>query len=352
MKKFTFTFFIISIFGLAVFAQESYMAMKVTGDNVPVIDGTIDAIWDNVLIVPLEKVPEKDGSIHPNITVPDPEPDDYYAEFGLLWNEDGLYALFRVVDDVIVIFEDFDPDNATPADKWWVDDNINLLFNKDLSNNTDALFTQWEFAWQPGIDQEEKLSSSDWLNAALIDISLVSSAWNQDGTTWTLETFIDWEAFADGSAVITPDMDIYMEARARDDDDEAVDDPWEAMFQWSTTNYEIENTGEGLGTVTLSSEEVTAPEAVNSTSENVLAARLVPSLSTGNTQLWISLDTPSDITVTLFDMSGKQVDELVFNNQSAGDNDIALDFSFLQQGVYLIHVNSGNNSNVLKYVKQ
>jgi len=354
MIKFTFTFLLVACLSRLIFAQdtESYTALKVSGDNVPVIDGTIDAIWDNVLIIPLEKVPEKDGSIHSNITVPNPELDDYYAEFGLLWNEDGLYALFRVVDDVLVIFEDYDPANSTPADKWWVDDNINLLFNKDLSNNTGASFTQWEFAWQPGIDQEEKLSSDDWLNAALIDISLVNSTWNQDGNTWTLETFIDWEAFADGAAVITPDMDIYMEARARDDDDMEVDNPWETMFQWSTTNYEIENTGEGLGTVTLSSTEVEAPEAVNDLLNDQLEARLVPNYSKGYTNLQFDLEKPGDVIVTLYEISGKMVNEFTLHQQSAGENSIPLDLNSLQQGVYLIHVRSNENYSVLKYIKQ
>ena len=117
MKKFTFIIFIVTLFSLAIFAQdtESYTALKVTGDNVPVIDGTIDALWDNVEIVPLEKVPEIGGVVHTNITVPDPTEDDFYAEFGMVWNEDGMYFLFRVVDDVIVIFEDYNTSNSTPA---------------------------------------------------------------------------------------------------------------------------------------------------------------------------------------------------------------------------------------------
>ena len=351
MKKFTFTFIIVVVFGLAVFAQdtETYTALKVTGDNVPVIDGTIDAIWDNVQIVPLEKVPEQGGVVHSNITVPNPEPDDYYAEFGLLWDEDGLYALFRVVDDVLVIFEDYDTGNDTPADKWWVDDNINLLFSKNLLNNS---FTQWEFAWQPGIDQEEKLSSDDWLNAALIDISLVSSAWYQNGTTWTLETFISWDAFDDGNAVITPDMDIFLEARARDDDDMVENDPWETMFQWSTTNYDIETNGEGFGTVTLSSTEVTAPEAIRDMLNDPLEAQLVPNYSGGITSLRLSLDKPGEVSITVYGISGKRVNGFVLDNRIAGEQSIPLDLSSLQQGVYLIHVNSGNNSSVLKYIKQ
>ncbi len=351
MKKFTLTFFIVAVFGLAVFAQdtESYTALKVTGGNVPTIDGTIDAVWDNVEIVPLEKVPEQSGVVHANITVPNPDPTDYYAEFGMLWDDDGMYFLFRVVDDIIVIFEDYDAGNTTPADKWWADDNINLLFSKDLLNNT---FTQWEFAWQPNIDQEEKLSSDDWLNAAEIDISLVSSAWYQDGNTYTLETFIDWEAFDDGNAVITPDMDIYLEARARDDDDMVVDNPWESMFQWSTVNYDIETSGIGFGTVTLSSTEVVVPSAAKDLLNDQFDALLVPSYSTGSTQLQLTLDKPGDVSIKVYDMSGKRVNGFVLENRTAGENIVPLDLNSLQQGVYLVNVLSGNSSSVLKYIKQ
>ena len=351
MKKFTFIIFIVTLFSLAIFAQdtESYTALKVTGDNVPVIDGTIDALWDNVEIVPLEKVPEIGGVVHTNITVPDPTEDDFYAEFGMVWNEDGMYFLFRVVDDVIVIFEDYNTSNSTPADKWWVDDNINLLFSKDLLNTS---FTQWEFAWQPGIDQEEKLSSDDWENPALIDISLVSSAWDEDGDTWTLETFIDWEAFDDGNAVITPDMDIFLEARARDDDDMVADSPWESMFQWSTINYNIETDGVGFGTVTLSSTEVVAPSAVSSLLNDQFDALLVPSYSSGSTQLHLTLNKPGNVSISIYDMSGKRVNGIVLDSGTAGENIIPLDLSSLQQGIYLVNVYSGNNSSVLKYIKQ
>lgn len=351
MRKLTFTFFVMVVFGLAVFAQdtESYTALKVTGDNIPVIDGTIDAIWDNVEIVPLEKVPEQGGVVHANITEPNPDPTDYYAEFGMLWNEDGMYFLFTVVDDALVIFEDYNTGNSTPADKWWVDDNINLLFSKDLINSP---FTQWEFAWQPGIDQEEKLSSSDWENPALIDISLVSSAWYQDGNTYTLETFIDWLAFDDGNADISENMDIFLEARARDDDDMVVDDPWETMFQWSTVNYNIETDGIGFGTVTLSAMEVVAPTAVKSFTNNTFNALLAPSYSTGNTQLQLTLDKSGDVYVAVYDMTGKKVKGFVLDNRIAGKNSIPLDLNFLQQGIYMVNVQSGINSSVLKYIKQ
>lgn len=352
MKKITFTILITLVFGLITLAQdtESYTALKVTGDNIPVIDGTIDAIWSNVEIVPLTKVPEIDGEVHPNITVPDPEPDDYYAEFGMLWNEDGMYFLFTVVDDIIVIYEDYDTGNDTPADKWWWDDNINILFSKDLVNST---FTQWEFAWQPGIDQEEKLTSNDWLNPMPdgMETEFVESAWYNDGDTWTLETFISWDAFL--GSTYTAGGDIYLETRARDDDDDGVEsNSWETMFQWSTVNYDIENTGEGLGTVTLSVEEVQAPSAISNVVAHFDQMGLYPNPSSGNSELHLALEDRGDVIVSVYDISGRFIKDIVFNNRPAADNSLPLNLEELSQGTYLLQVHSNNNSGVLKYVKQ
>jgi hypothetical protein len=322
------------------------VAIFVSEANSPVIDGDIDAIWNEVEQVPLLKVPEVGGVVHPNITVPQPDVDDFSASFGMIWNENGMYFIFKVVDEKIVI-EDDDPTlNAVPADKWWTDDNINLLFSKDLLNNS---FTQWEFAWQPGIDQEEKLSSNDWLNAALIDISLVSSAWNQDGNTWTLETFISWSAFADGTIVITPGQDIYLEARARDDDDSGS---WESMFQWSTTNYEIENTGVGMGTVTLSTTEIEIPTGFSGLTTRQQNMSLYPSVSSGMTNIYLDLVNTDHVSVTIYSLNGEVADKMFYDNVNKGNNILSMNLSHLEQGVYIVVVNSDNFTGKMKFVKQ
>jgi len=354
MKKFTLTLLFATILGLIAFAQdtESYTALKVTGANVPVIDGTIDAIWDNVEIVPLTKVPEQGGEIHPNITVPDPDSSDYYAEIGMLWNEAGIFFLFNVTDDIVVIYEDYDTGNDTPADKWWWDDNINILFSKDLLNES---FTQWEFAWQPGIDQEEKLSSDDWLNAALIDISLVSSAWHNEGDLWQLETFISWGAFDDGNGYdyIGAGEDIYLEARARDDDDDGEDNnSWETMFQWSTVNYNVENDGNGMGTVTLSGTEVQAPSGLSEEKGAFGNLSVYPNPSNGISEMQLNLENAGNVNVSVFDLSGKLVSELTYENKPAGDNLLPLSLESLQPGVYFLNVRSDNASDVVKYIRQ
>jgi len=346
-----FTLFVAAILGMAVNAQdiETYTALKVAGDNVPVIDGTIDAIWKDVEMVPLAKVPE-----HSNITVPDPDPTDFYAEYGMLWNADGIFVVMKIVDDVVVIFDDYYADNGVDADMWWTDDHQNLLFSKDLSDGT-AGFTQWEFAYQFNVDQEEKLSSDLWANAALISGDLVQTAWDKslnDENTYLLETFIEWGAFADGAYTPADDAVIYMEARARDDDDGdgVAGDTWESMFQWSTTNYGVESNGEGMGAITLSGTEV-EPSAV---AELAVARKLevFPNPAGQSTKLLISLDSQSDVSVSMFDMSGKLVQKDVFTGNAAGENYINLNVSDVPQGIYFLNVESDSNSGVVKFVKR
>jgi len=348
MKKLTFTILVTLFAGFSMFAQdvEKYTALKVTGGNIPVIDGTIEPIWSSVTMVPLTKVPEIGGEVHPNITVPNPEPSDYSAEFGMMWNTDGIFFLFRVVDDNLVIVDDYYTDNDIPADMWWTDDNINILFSKDLVNNT---FTQFEFAWQPGVNQEEKLSSDDWANPALIDISMVQSHWYQDGTTWTLETFIKWQSFADGSATITPGMKIYLEGRARDDDDDGT---WETMFQWSTVNYNIESDGIGMGEVTLSETEIQAPSGIEDEIMESGKPALYPNPSIANTELKLNLSKQGDVAVTVFDMAGKRIQDFNFTDRNAGQNAIPLNMEKLQQGVYILNVQADNNTTRLKFIKK
>jgi len=342
MKKLIFTllFALPFLAAVAQITNESYTALKIPDGKAPVIDGVIDNIWNNVEIVPLLKVPD-----NTNITEPNPDPTDFYAEIGMLWNDDGIFFLFKVTDDVIVI-EDDDPTlSVVPADKWWTDDNINILFSKDLVN---ASFDQFEFAWQEGIDQEEKLSSDDWLNAALIDGSMVQSAWYQDGTDWSLETFINWQSFNNGSVTITPGMKIYLEARARDDDDGGS---WESMFQWSTTNYAVESTGEGLGEVTLSANEIEVPTGITEQSSDFNQEIIYPNPAADFARLSFNLEKPGLISVKILDLDGKEITTVLNELRPQGKQIIPLETRNLAKGNYLVKIITADGSKVVKLVK-
>jgi hypothetical protein len=328
---------------------EGYTCLKVTGANVPVIDGTIDPIWNSVKLVKLTKTPLKGGEEDPQLTVQHPDSTDLYSDLGMLWNNEGIFFRFKVVDDKVVIYEDYYLDNSVAADKWWWDDNNNILMSKDLVN---AEFTQYEFSWQMGINQEQKMSSSDWAPPAQIDANLVKSAWWHDSkTTWILETFISWDAFNDGNANVSAGMDIYLEAAARDDDDADVeDDPYEAMLQWSCNSGNVQNDGIGMGKVTLSNVEVQPATFIDQVSESA-ATSVFPNPSDGNSELTLILSSQCDVNVSVYSLNGKLINTEVYENKPAGRNKLTLQLESLEQGMYFLNVKAGSKSEMLKFIR-
>ena len=326
MKQLTATFIIFSlVLSFTLSAQtESYNASYVSESNLPEIDGVIETIWEGVTMVPIEKVPENN-----NITVPNPDPSDFSASFGLMWSDYGLFVIFEVTDDNIVIEDDYYLDNEIAADMWWTDDNINLLFSQDLINES---FTQFEFAWQPGVDQEEKLSSDDWANPAVIDQSMVESAWFNEGDIWVLETFISWEAFGYDAFDFSADDIIYCEARVRDDDD---DDTWESMFQWSTDNYDVESTGEGMGQITLTSNEITS---ISEPKVNTTSLQVIPNMSDGETSIMLHSTSAGNAKYEIVNITGQSAAKGILQNIRQGSQTIPLNLKNLSSGTYLIKI--------------
>lgn len=340
MKKTLFTLCLVFIVGLLSYGQEEieyYTAKFVPEAKQPVIDGTIESVWDNVQLVHIGKVPENE-----NITEPNPDAGDYYAEWGMAWNKTGMFVIFAITDDNIVIEDDNSTLNAQPNDQWWTDDNINLLFSRDLFFDD---WEQFEFAWQPGIDQEEKLSSDDWLNAALIPEELVESAWYNDGDLWILETWISWEAFGNGDYELYEDDYFYCEARARDDDDGGT---WESMFQWSTTNYGVESDGTGMGEVTLSAEDITA--SVKNPNSALTSTYI--SQGFGKANLVFNLDQPENVTVSVYTLTGKTIEVIDLDNLNVGSHRVPLEGHAKTSGIYMVKVDAGDESSVVKWIKR
>ena len=203
-----------------------------------------------------------------------------------------------------------------------------------------------------GINHEEKLTSSQWAPPAVLDESLVKSAWWNDGkTTWILETFISWDAFADGNADITGGMNVYLEACARDDDDDGVDsDPYEAMLQWSADRY-AQDDGIGLGTVTLSNTEIQPVTPVELT-EIQSDAQIFPNPVADVAELRLKLGKGGSVYCSVFDISGKLIDRQTYSNRPTGLNSIALNTGSLVKGIYLLSVQTPSDSKMLRFIKE
>jgi hypothetical protein len=109
----------------------------------PVIDGNEDAVWSAAPKYKLTNV----------IYSPLSSPNDLSADFRALWDENNLYLLVDVTDDVLV--NDTSPDQqvtlptGSTSIPWWYDDCVEVYIDADnsKSNQYDSDDAQYHFDW-------------------------------------------------------------------------------------------------------------------------------------------------------------------------------------------------------------
>ena len=143
-------------------------------------------------------------------------------------------------------------------------------------------------------------------------------------------------------------MKIYLEARARDDDDGGT---WESMFQWSTTNYSVESTGEGMGEVTLSATEVEVPTAITEHFSGLNQEIIYPNPVNDFARLSFNLNEPGMVTVKILNLDGKEINTVINELRPQGKQIIPLETKNLSKGNYLVKIVNANGSKVVKLVK-
>jgi len=312
MKKLYLGISLILIATQFVFSQETYTVLKVSSENAPEIDGDIDDIWSNADLVQLTKNVD-DGD---RTTEKDPAESDYKAEFSLLWNDDGLYILTILNDDVYV------NDNGA---EWWKDDDVNFLIPPDL---TSTGVTPLEFAWLVLDDTEGKAIPYQGIAE-----ETVSAAWENSGTEYVLEAFVSWEAF---TSTVSDDMEILFEARARDDDKDGDVIYPQSFLQWSTDQKTVESDGIGLGTLTLSSEEANMASSLAGQSNDIILKAFPNPAAT-----ILFVDVENTLTgiaqVSVLDLTGRQIFTVDVENKLTNEP-FSLDVSNLKTGVYILRV--------------
>jgi hypothetical protein len=117
----------------------------------PVIDGNEDAAWS---AVPRYKLANVIGSFSSGEAFsPLSSPNDLSADFRAMWDENNLYLLVDVTDDILV----HDPSHSqsitlpsgSVAVPWWYDDSIEVYIDADNSKSTqyDNDDAQYYFVW-------------------------------------------------------------------------------------------------------------------------------------------------------------------------------------------------------------
>ncbi|WP_417466109.1 sugar-binding protein [Kordiimonas sp.] len=123
------------VFGWAL-VSHTVVAEEVRHSAVaPVIDGKIEAVWG--------QAEWRDMSHH--ITGSVPEPTDFSGRYKLLWDQDHLYVMAEITDDVLY---DRHPD---PREAYWDDDCLEIFIDADASGGN-HLYTHNAFAYHVALD--------------------------------------------------------------------------------------------------------------------------------------------------------------------------------------------------------
>jgi len=97
---------------------EPYLAPKAS--TAPVIDGTIDAVWDSAEWQAIDVLWLGAQTEYPT-------PEDYTGRYKAMWDEGQLYLLFDITDDVLY---DHTP---APLESYWNDDTVEIFIDENAS---------------------------------------------------------------------------------------------------------------------------------------------------------------------------------------------------------------------------
>lgn len=103
----------------------------------PVVDGKMEALWQQAPWWPLDK----------HILGEVPDKDDFSGRFKLLWDQQKLYLLAEIQDDVLA---DHYPD---PKVQYWDDDCLEIFIDSDASGGN-HLYSHNAFAYHIGLDNQ------------------------------------------------------------------------------------------------------------------------------------------------------------------------------------------------------
>lgn len=103
----------------------------------PVIDGNMESLWQQAPWWPMDK----------HILGDIPAPDDFSGRFKLLWDEQKLYLLAEIHDDVLMDYY------ADPKERYWDDDCLEIFVDSDASGGN-HLHSHNAFAYHIALDNQ------------------------------------------------------------------------------------------------------------------------------------------------------------------------------------------------------
>lgn len=150
----------------------------------PVIDGTVDAVWDQATWAPI--------NVFWLGTQPNPSAQDYSGQYKALWDENYLYLLFDITDDRLY------DGNRDALSNYWEDDTVELFIDENKNGGQHQYNTSaWAYHISTYGDVVDYTTSGPKLLNDHIDVRLVSMG---DKHVWEMRVRIYGENYADNRA--------------------------------------------------------------------------------------------------------------------------------------------------------
>lgn len=148
----------------------------------PTIDGqALDACWGNVEWLALDQLWL--GNAYTS--------DDFNGRYKLSWDENALYLLVEITDDIL--FDQHDD----PLKLWWDDDCVEVFIDEDNSGGTHQ-FTHNAFAYHVAMDGNVVDLAPDQKPRLYNDHIISKHATNDKTTTWEIAVKLFSDEYVDG----------------------------------------------------------------------------------------------------------------------------------------------------------
>lgn len=272
------------------------------------IDGTIDNVWNDVNVKPMNASKLLSGTVSNNSDL------SGYAK--LLWDNNYLYLLAVVTDDT--------KQNDSPNS--YDDDQVELYIDADNAKAAtyDANDCQFSFGWNDGtvVGTIPANYSTSGINYTALSTS----------TGYLLEARFPW-----GTIKGTPTADklIGIDFMINDDDNGSTRD---AKLAWNAATDEAYQNASLFGTAKLNNQQVLVTGVDGDWEANGLS--IFPNPATHD--VYVN-GFASEFEFSVFDYAGRTLLE--------GKSAEKIDISKLETGVYLLKVKQGDRSKVLKISK-
>lgn len=124
---------VLSILATSAFAQPQVAKFS---SAPPIIDGIIDdTAWQAAPWYPIDK----------HILGDMPKPDDFSGRYKVTWDENQLYILAEITDDILI------DQHADPRHNYWDDDTLEIFIDEDMSGG-DHQYSYNAFAYHVALD--------------------------------------------------------------------------------------------------------------------------------------------------------------------------------------------------------